>query len=255
MLQISNLKNQCPDPAKLPVLRQGSKAPAVKLLQEWLSLNGRGTAIDGDFGPATGAALRAMFAIGPGSFDGSVAEREWTVLLNPMARALSNGFNVDYRVAVRSIAAMHLAAKAREVGGPNAGPWVRLYMDGMEGPDAKWCAGFDTFVLEQANHEVGSTRRPKRTFSCDVLANNAKAAGTFIAGAGVKKPKGLLPGDLFVVRGTKEGDWIHTGIATEVHEDHVGTIEGNSNDDGSPDGYMVVKRSRGYGRLDFIQIV
>ena len=33
--------------------KRGSKGKKVKLIQEWLSLNGFGVVVDGDFGPAS----------------------------------------------------------------------------------------------------------------------------------------------------------------------------------------------------------
>jgi peptidoglycan hydrolase-like protein with peptidoglycan-binding domain len=39
-------------------LQRGNQNGQVKLIQEWLSLHGEHIAIDGDFGPATQAAVR-----------------------------------------------------------------------------------------------------------------------------------------------------------------------------------------------------
>ena len=37
---------------------KGTRGKKVRLIQEWLSLNGIGVCIDGDFGPATDYAVR-----------------------------------------------------------------------------------------------------------------------------------------------------------------------------------------------------
>ena len=52
---------------------------------------------------------------------------------------------------------MHLPGQInpREIGGQNMGPWVRLYMDGREGAEFPWCAGFVCFVLAQACEAMG----------------------------------------------------------------------------------------------------
>ena len=51
---------------------------------------------------------------------------------------------------VVAYARQHLVQHPQEVGGENRGPWVRLYTQGREGEDSPWCAGFATFILEQA---------------------------------------------------------------------------------------------------------
>ncbi|MGH7233484.1 MAG: hypothetical protein ACREJU_19300 [Nitrospiraceae bacterium] len=43
-------------------------------------------------------------------------------------------------------AKQHVQAEAREVGGANCGPWVRLYMDGHDGEDALCVAALSDSV-------------------------------------------------------------------------------------------------------------
>jgi hypothetical protein len=47
---------------------------------------------------------------------------------------------------------------------------------------------------------------------------------------------------------------VHTGIVLEANNDFYHTIEGNTNDEGSREGYEVCKRIRGYKKKDFILI-
>lgn len=253
-------KQQCPDPAKLPVLKRGSKGPHVRLLQEWLDLFGCGTMIDGEFGPATEAALRRFGQTTVGLDD--VAQTDvnvWTRLLMPMIYAVTNNLTptTSFRNAVLSVAHQHLNAKPREVGGENSGPWVRLYMDGNQGQIWAWCAGFATFVVLQAATQaaVATVSAPiARTFDCDVLARTAKASGRFVVGVNGKKPEGVAVGDVFVVKGKTAGDWIHTGVIVDIADDHLTTIEGNTNDTGGREGYMVAKRFRSFTGLDYIRV-
>ena len=44
----------------------------------------------------------------------------------------------------------------------------------------------------------------------------------------------------------------HTGIIASAGPDTLQTIEGNTNDDGSAEGYEVCARTRGYTNMDFI---
>ena len=49
-------------------------------------------------------------------------------------------------------------------------------------------------------------------------------------------------------------DWIHTGIVTRVDTETFGTIEGNTDHDGSNNGYEATTRTRSWGRKDFIRL-
>jgi len=50
---------------------------------------------------------------------------------------------------------------------------------------------------------------------------------------------------IFLVRRSST-DWTHTGLATAFNHDAFETIEGNTNNEGSREGYEVCSRSRGY---------
>lgn len=89
--------------------------------------------------------------------------------------------------------------------------------------------------------------------SRDTLAAQAKVAGCFVTEAEARDRQ-IPPGSLFLVRRTAT-DWTHVGIVTAAHELHFETLEGNTNDDGSHEGYEVCARARGYGGKDFIVAV
>ena len=80
--------------------------------------------------------------------------------------------------------------------GDNRGPWVRSYLD-WDGKDARWCAGFVCFALEQAAHTLGVNLPIDSSSSCDVLAMEAKTAGKFVPESKVKSgafaKKDLVP--------------------------------------------------------------
>jgi hypothetical protein len=249
-------------PPPLPLAR-GAKGPGVCRLQEWLCLAGNRVRLDGDFGPATQAALRAFqlaevercrgaagSALSPDMRMGTgvLDLLSWQTLVQPMRRAaLYEPGLEDPGLSVVAVAQAHLLAQPREVGGQNRGPWVRLYMNGREGPNWPWCSGFATYVVRQALGEVGERWR---TFSCDTLAIRAKAQGKFIDAG--EMSEGLGPGSLFLIRLDPE-DWIHTGIVTRVGAEHFETIEGNTNDEGHREGYEVCARVRAFNeRTDFI---
>lgn len=229
----------------------GSRGKSVSLVQEWLSLSGQHVAIDGIFGPATAEAVKRFQArrglAASGTVDQSTLDQLVEPVLNaaaPLARrpgSLGSAI-VDY-------AHQHLRQHPREIGGANKGPWVRFYMGGNEGRDWLWCAGFVSYIVGQATAATGARRPLVRSYSCDVLAVDARQNGRLlrraVAGRAVK------PGYVFV-RPRTASDWDHTGVVVDVADDLVETIEGNTNDDGSRDGYEVCTRTRAASALDFI---
>lgn len=269
MDRIYNPKGQCPDPDKLPTLTRGAKGPDVRLLQELLTLVGSpAPTIDGDFGPATDLAAAAYIKgfLPALTYEGApipdlqrsvVDEVVWARLLSKMHEALTLPAETPYdprrlNDAIISYGNNFLRAQAREVGGENRGPWVRLFMDGNEGTEWAWCAGFATFVVGMAARATGLPKSPVlRSFGCVALGQWATANGLFIPGG--KKPVGLKAGDLFLCRSTKR-PWVHIGIVSKVGSDYITTIEGNSNETGSREGVAVVKLVRAYTNLDFISV-
>lgn len=212
-----------------PGLARGSIGPAVATLQEWLTLHGQRIAIDGEFGPATERALMT-FSLGHKVVNAAVA----AALVRPMRRALeAEGSIVD-------IARAHIAEHPREVGGQNRGPWCRL-ASGDAGEGRAWCLDEVLLWARQAGVDT-SLLSP----SCDVTAARARSAGRLSTTPRV--------GDVFLVRRTST-DWTHGGVVLDVGPGWIATAEGNSNDEGSREGFEACERVRGLGRLDFVRMV
>ena len=222
------------------ILKQGSQGHDVKRVQEWLTLNGHRCGIDGEFGPATRAAVNLFRGRKQFPQDGTVNGDLFTLLTLPMQMALQPFFlkaGATLGAGIIEAARAHLSQRAREVGGDNRGPWVRYYC-GADGPTYYWCAGFVTRIIRQAAATMGLPCPVNMTLSCDMLAKEAKETDRFIRG----KSRLIKPGDIGLVRRV-EGDWTHAFLVTKVHEDHVETIEGNSNDEGSRNGFEVCELS------------
>ncbi len=233
-------------------LSVGMTGMAVRRLQEWLSLCGYGLVIDGDFGPIT-AELVARFQADTGlPATGRVDDTTFAQLVEPLTAVLRQQLiaSEPLNTALLTYAQAHLAQHPREVGGQNCGPWVRLYMRGNSGTPWAWCAGFVTFLLQQAAESLQITPPINGSFSCDSLVAQAKAAGCFVSETEART-RTIPPGSLFLVRRTAT-DWTHVGLVTVAHELHFETIEGNTNDDGAREGYEVCSRARGYTGKDFI---
>jgi hypothetical protein len=212
-------------------------------------LHGEHVVIDGDFGPATEAAVKDFQAKTGVGVTGIVDASTFAQLVRPMTAALAaipaRGRSLGELVV--AYAQQHLAQHPLEVGGQNRGPWVRLYMEGNEGQQWAWCAGFAGFCLKRACETLGEALPITPSFSCDSLAASAKAKGKFVG----RDKAG--PGSFFLVRNTPT-DWTHTGIVVSASGETFKSIEGNTNDDGSREGYEVCARTRGYSNMDFIKI-
>jgi peptidoglycan hydrolase-like protein with peptidoglycan-binding domain len=234
------------------IVRGSKQKKVINTIQEWLCLNGQSTKIDGDYGPATEVAV-SNFQKNTGLIQtGNVDPLTFEKLVSPM-KSLSQttlSGNGGLLPAVVELSLKYLESHPMEVGGQNMGPWVRYFMDGYQGNAWPWCAGFNTFIVKQAAKLCALPTALPRTYSCDILGMWAKNNGKFISGTSGNL-SAVKPGHLFLVR-KSQNDWQHTGIVIEMTPEYCVTIEGNTNDEGSREGYEVCKRSRGFKTLDFV---
>jgi hypothetical protein len=238
-------------------LHDGSDSRAVRRLQEWLNLHNRRVKIDGDYGTVTQEAVRRFQnAMGLDS-SGVVDEETHLRLVRPMLDVLKPLDDVFVRTlsgATADYARTHLSVHPREVGGPNMGPWVRLYMEGKEGEPFAWCAGFVSFVMKQSAETLGCETPIEGSFSCDELASQGKTAGLFLdeSARASGSISDLPTASIFLIRKSAD-DWIHTGLVSRFLGGHCDTIEGNTNDEGHREGYEVAARSRKYSdKIDYV---
>lgn len=237
----------------LPIARGSKNKQAAKLVQEWLSLHGAAVKPDGAFGPATEAAVGAFQTKHGLPSSGVVDAATFSLLTAPLVRAIAPvAKQATLGETVVAVARQHLAEHPREVGGQNSGPWVRYYTRGSEGAAFPWCAAFVTSVLRQAAEVQGAKMPVPYTLSCDLLAANAKKAGIFIPSKGAKGVIGA--GSIFLNIRKAGADWDHTGLVIATGADSIETIEGNTNDDGSREGYEVCRRFRSWNGRDFVKV-
>jgi peptidoglycan hydrolase-like protein with peptidoglycan-binding domain len=230
----------------------GASGLSVRRVQEWLTLHDHGVAVDGVYGAITASELARFQERASLPDTGKTDRATFSRLVAPLEEALRPQAHAgqSMNAAVLAHARKHLAQRPREVGGQNRGPWVRMYMDGREGAEWAWCAGFVTFVLRQASESLGAPMPIAGSVSCDTLAAQAKAAGLFVSQAEASR-RTIPAGSIFLVRRT-EADWTHVGIVDAAEPTSFRTIEGNSNDSGDREGYEVCRNSRGYADKDFI---
>ena len=238
-------------------LTKGADGQPVKRVQEWLNLHGYGLAIDGDFGRVTEQKVKQFQQMHGLEESGIVDDSTFRALIHPLLQALTplEYFSGTLADLVLQYAMAHLAQGPREVGGQNAGPWVRLYMEGHQGEQWAWCAGFVTFIVKQASETLQTAAPILGSFSCDTLAAQGQSSGRLVRDIdllnGTNTIEDLSVSSIFLVRRT-DTDWTHAGFATAFNEVSFETIEGNTNDEGSREGFEVCARSRGYDNKDFI---
>ena len=91
-----------PNGAPMPILHQGSTGEVVSSLQKILSNGASGQwnkspgAIDGNFGPATAASVKAFQTWGGVKPDGSVGEQTWDVSLHTASATLETAGGFQY---------------------------------------------------------------------------------------------------------------------------------------------------------------
>lgn len=245
-------------------LKRGSTDAGVKRVQEWLTLHGHATGIDGDYGPATAAAVEAFQRVAGCLRDdnaGVVDVETWGALIAPMDRAeIVSSMPDKFGDRVSRIARAHLAAKAREVGGDNRGPWVRLYGRGIDQSRVEffpWCQAFASHVWLKAARELRldlpfalATDGGSVSFYVPWVVDKARTAGKFRPGAGAPA---VPVGSMFFVPGDINGrrSHIHVGLVIEDGGDVVTTVEGNTNASGGANGFEVALRYRRKANIDF----
>lgn len=245
------------------VVKQGSRGIRVKQIQEWLEFHRFQTAIDGIYGPATSACVKSFQRSSGLNETGRVDRNTWNALVSPLKTALAPpdiGNNETLATTIMTVADQHVNQHPLEIGTSNSGPWVRVYCGGNEGPDWAWCAGFVTLIMQQACFFREERAPIPGSVSCDSLAFQAKEKGMFVS------KTALLKGDFrwadfggacFFLRRRTKTDWTHTGVATKAEGKGknmvFSTVEGNTNDEGSREGYEACRRTRSLVKhYDFI---
>lgn len=222
--------------------------------------SGLGVAIDGDFGPATQRAVSNFQRSTAGPVTpatlGDVDRPTWAALTAPLVSASEIPARATFGDTVMGLADRHLARQAREVGGDNCGPWARHY---CRGQSVAWCQGFASTIWADAARLLG--REPPLNLLLEGIwclfvprmVPEARARGRFLDGcelaaAGAAR---ITRGSMFFLRGGAYG-YTHVGLVDAIHADGtMTTVEGNTNDDDSANGYEVARRVRRIASSDF----
>lgn len=249
-------------------MRRGRRGETVRLIQEWLCLNDCDVMIDGKYGSATEQAVRDFQgATGVLPTTGEVDAQTFAMLIHPMGEALRaieppEGATLGQIIAAYAL--QHLRNRAREIGGRNRGPWVRLYVHGDPRPRdpqtadvaETWSASFVSTVVAQAAGAMGAAPPLEYHSNCTRMAEDARRQQRFLSGEQARRnPRSVPTGSILLLRHEGHRDaWHHAGIVTQALDRFVRTIEGNTayNTTELPSGPGVTRQMRSYGSLDFI---
>lgn len=125
-----------------PIEKRGSRGEPVRTVQYLLRASGHSVTVDGDFGPATEAAVRAFQTAKHLAVDGVVGEQTWSALIVTVRR----GSTGDAVRAVQDQARFRAGDPAHALAvdgvfGPRTEAWVKAFQqavgtaaDGIVGP-------------------------------------------------------------------------------------------------------------------------
>lgn len=130
----------------------------------------------------------------------------------------------------------------------NTGSSIAKYQadTALGGTGWPWCAAFVSWCVDKYFKKEGIDIPPPRTASTFHLILWGEQNGLEVFDADTQPPE---PGDIVVYT------FSHCGIVSQVVDSSIHVIEGNTNTDGSRDGYEVAERSRTYAYVrKFIRI-
>jgi hypothetical protein len=235
------------------VVKKGeADASIVSAVQQQLNTMGCGPIkVNGVFDNNTVSAVKLFqtrhvdVAGTPLKADGQVGPITWAVLFGPINTPVNN-------LATSQLLLNTLAAAASQIGvvesppGSNRGPQVDVYLRtvGLNpvGQHYSWCAAFVYWCFQQSSNELNLPRNPLvKTAGC--LDHWQRATCPKITRqAAIKDPSLLKPGFIFIIdHGHGAG---HTGMVESSHGGLLTTIEGNTNQQLSSNGYGVFRLNR-----------
>lgn len=126
-----------------------------------------------------------------------------------------------------------------DAGNKNTGPQVDEYLKSVGlGPGYSWCMAFVYWCYKQAASQLAVDNPLAKTAGVLDQWNRRRLHFGYV------QP---TPGDIFIMDFGKGLG--HTGMVTKVEGIWIYTIEGNSNDEGSREGYEVCERRRSVDKI------
>jgi hypothetical protein len=158
-------------------------------------------------------------------------------ILNPKTSTLipkPTGTPITLAMRALSIAKSQLG-NSEVPKGSNKGPHIKKYLNSVGLDEGyAWCMGFVYWCVNEASKEMNVPNPLVKTAGVLNQWNKVNKAMK------VSRP---MPGDIFIMDFGKGAG--HTGFVTKVVGERFETIEGNSNDEGSREGYEVCRKPNG----------
>lgn len=131
--------------------------------------------------------------------------------------------------------------------GSNRGPDVDYFnMEAGAPPGSAWCLSFAYHCISHAAEHEGVPVPIERTASCAELYRWAVDHGRT-----TREPQ---PGDIGLLRGGPHGHHHAVIVRAVLQGGLIQSIEGNTDTDGSPEGYEVARRIRHEAGIDFVRV-
>lgn len=152
-------------------------------------------------------------------------------------------------LAEKTLANAKLTVGVKETSA-NWSKYIKIYLNfvGLFSPQP-WCAAYLVFQVHKAAGQLGIKARIPKTGGCQVIYNWAEKNG-YVSTTPTKN-------SIFLQWHEELNRYAHTGFVQDVKGTKFRTIEGNSNSDGSREGYEVAENWRTYvpGKYVFVRIV
>jgi len=220
----------------------------VKAIQNQLNLKSCGPIeVDGNFGINTFRAVKLFQSRhvddkrNPLIIDGRIGPITWSILFE-MDKA------PDLVLTETSLIKKVLKIANTQIGvvenppHSNRGKEVDSYLKAVGlNPSAghyPWCAAFVYWCFDKASKELGIANPITKTAGVIDHWNRTKGVRIPVDIA-IANPHKIKPGNIFIIDFGK--DLGHTGIVESVNNGYITTIEGNTNNDNSREGYGVFK--------------
>ncbi len=127
--------------------------------------------------------------------------------------------------------------------GSNSGPMVNEYLKSVGlNPGYAWCQAFVHWCYEQAAEQARENNPVIKTAGVQDCWNRTAVQFKITKEEALKSPELLKPGYQFILSFGKGAG--HTGMVESMDGQTIHTIEGNSNTNGSREGYEVVRHKR-----------
>jgi hypothetical protein len=223
----------------------------VKAIQTQLNAIGCGPVdVDGDFGTQTVTAVKLFQSRHSDThgnalvIDGKIGQITWSALFpdNPPVPTPDPTSPLVSKALEIAISQLGVTEKPLL---SNRGPEVDQYLMrvGLNpvGQHYSWCAAFVYWCYDEAANALGRKNPLYKTAGCLEHWNNSTAKQILTADA-VANPSLIKAGSIFIM--SFGGGHGHTGIVESVSNGFLNTIEGNTNNDLSANGYGVFRLNR-----------